>query len=365
MNAVRVGIIGASGDIGRRITPALAATLADQSRPATVVLAARRPEAIDDPAPALPARVRIERTELDLRNRDALARFACGLDLVVNAAGPSHDRAATTAAVVLQAGADYVDVGGPADTGAAHVPPVAGRTALFHAGALPGASGLLPRWMLHRHPAAQSLTVITGGRGSFTQAGAEDYLAGIEHGDAEPLAAWRDGRRVSRAAARQPRVDLDEFPDPVALFPYFDADAEEIARTSDIADATWYSAMVGDGVVDALRLAGGMGLQAGSTWLRDASVAMLAGSKPYVVILVTADTERALLHAPGEAVLAAEVAAAAAAEVLAGRVSVGVHTAARALDVERVLTTLTRRESRCTLTVGTSAQPVMMQEGVL
>lgn len=361
MNDVRIGVIGASGDIGRGIAPALARVLADDPRAATMVLAGRRPDLIPTPATGP---LRVERARLDLRARDDLARFAAGLDVVVNAAGPSHDVAEATATAVLESGADYVDVGGPADARTPRVRPVPGRTALFHAGALPGASGILPRWMLRRHPDTRTLTVVTGGRGAFTRAGAEDYLAGIEHGDVEPLAAWRGGERASGAAERRENVVLDEFPDPVALFPYLDADAEEIARTGGVTDGTWYSAMVGDGIVDALMLASGMGIAEGSAWLRDASVAVLAGRRPYVVILVTADGERAMLRAPGEAVLAAEVAAATR-EVLAGRAPTGASSAAGALDAERMLTALTGPGGSCTLTTGSALEADMMEEGAL
>lgn len=366
MNQARIGVLGASGDIGRHIVAALLRTPLDSTRPAELRLAARRPDAITRPknTPADP-RTSITTYACDVRNHDELARFAEGLDIVVNATGPSHDRALITASVVLATGADYVDVGGPADARALSSTRTGEHIALFHAGALPGASGILPRWLLSRNPSAQTLTVITGGRGSFTRAGAEDYLAGLEYGDVEPLAAWRHGRRVSQAVGRQEHVVLDGFPDPVSLFPYLDADGEAIALSAGLTEGTWYSAMVGDGVMDALMLATGMGLEAGSSWLRDASVAMSAGRRPYVVILTETETEKAVLHAPGESVLAAEIAAAATLEVLARRVPVGYASAASVVDADRVLATLAHPGAACRLVTTQDAASDLMEEGTL
>ena len=367
MNHVRVGVLGASGDIGRHIVTALLRAPLNSAWPAELRLAARRPDAITPPAntPGDIPRTRITTCACDVRDHDGLARFAEGLDIVVNATGPSHDRALATASVVLAAGADYVDVGGPADARALSSPDAGGQVALFHAGALPGASGILPRWLLNRNPSAQSLTVITGGRGAFTRAGAEDYLAGLEYGDVEPLAAWRHGRRVSQAADRQTHVVLAGFPHPVSLFPYLDADAEAIALGAGLTDGTWYSAMVGDGVMDALMLATGMGLEAGSSWLRDASVAMSAGRRSYVVILAETETEKAVLHAPGESVLAAEIAAAATLEVLAQRVPGGYASAASVLDAEQVLASLVQPGAACRLVTAQDATADLMEEGAL
>ena len=367
MNGVKIGVLGASGDIGRNIVAALLRAPDDPAGLSELRLAARRPDAITLPAGAgeAPSKTHIARSACDVRNHEDLARFADGLDVVVNATGPSHDRAVTMASAVLAMGADYVDVGGPADTRCLPVVDTRGQTALFHAGALPGASGILPRWFLRRYPDTQRLTVIAGGRGIFTRTGAEDYLAGLEHGDVEPLAVWLDGRRVSRGAHRQEHAMLDEFPDPVSLFPYLDADAEAIARDSGISDGVWYSAMVGDGIVDTLMLAPGMSLEAGRSWLHDASLAMAAGRRPYVVMLVEGESGKVMLHAPSEGVLAAEVAAAAAFEVLGGRVPAGSASAAGVLDADRVLTVLTQPGAACTLVTTQDPAADIMEEGAL
>ena len=352
MNHIGIGILGASGDIGQHIAEALLRPPVDPERATEFRLAARRPEAIQAPVGASKAasRARITTCACDVRDQDSLARLADGLDVVVDATGPSHDRALTTASTVLAAGASYVDVGGPADVRALQEASAVEQVALFHAGALPGASGILPRWLLGRNPRARTLTVFIGGRGVFTRTGAEDYLAGLTSGDVEPLAAWRDGRRVS---------------DPVSLFPYLDSDAEAIARESGLKDGTWYSAMVGQGIMDLLMLAIGMGLETGSSWLHDASVAKAAGRRPYVVLIAETETEKIMLRAPSEGVLSAEVAAAATREVLSGRVPAGRGCAAAVLDPDRVLTTLMAPETACTFVTTQDVTTDVMEEGAL
>ncbi len=367
MNHIGIGILGASGDIGQHIAEALLRTPVDPERATEFRLAARRPEAIQAPVGASKAasRARITTCACDVRDQDSLARLADGLDVVVDATGPSHDRALTTASTVLAAGASYVDVGGPADVRALQEASAVEQVALFHAGALPGASGILPRWLLGRNPRARTLTVFIGGRGVFTRTGAEDYLAGLKYGDVEPLAAWRDGRRVSQGAQRQENVIIDGFPDPVSLFPYLDSDAEAIARESGLKDGTWYSAMVGQGIMDLLMLAIGMGLETGSSWLHDASVAKAAGRRPYVVLIAETETEKIMLRAPSEGVLSAEVAAAATREVLSGRVPAGRGCAAAVLDPDRVLTTLMAPETACTFVTTQDVTTDVMEEGAL
>lgn len=363
----RIGILGASGDIGHLATAALLRIIGTSPHAGRVVLGARRPDRIRISADVQNAAPGIELTRgrIDVRDPNELAEFADGLDLVINATGPSHDRAALTASVIAGAGAHYVDIGGPADARTLTDSPETDRTVLFYAGALPGAAGILPRWLLARHQHPRTLRVITGGQDTFTRSGAEDYLAGIEHGDVEPLAAWRNGGKDTDGALRQDQVIIDGFPEPVSLFPYLDTDSETIARDNALTTATWYSAMVGDGIMDALMLATGMGARAGGAWLRDASHAMAAGRRPYVLIIAETEDEKAMLRAPSEAVLAAEVAAATAAEILSGRVARGTATTASAVQPDRMLDAITGAATSCTLATSSRSEPTIMEEGAL
>jgi hypothetical protein len=376
VNVPRIGIVGAGGDIGRRLVAALRRPNSAVHGPVHLVLAGRDPRSIPVP-PALDGTAATVLTTqgLDARDLSALARFAAPLDAVVSAIGPSHDHALRAASTVTASGAHYVDVGGPADAqdldevGVCSAPR-GDRTALLYAGALPGASGILPRALLRTElpdgtPPPRTLEVVAGGRGAFTRAGAEDYLEGLAHGDVEPLAAWRDGHRVSGVVAREDDVEREEFPEPVSLFPFLDADGIALARQYDLDEATWYSAMAGDGIADLLRLAAGMGVTEGARRLRDATTALAAGTRSYVVLAACNEHRRMLLRAPGEAALAAEVATAAVAQTLAGQVATGIAPAAAALDPERALADMTGPGSTCTVTTIDDPSEPTMQEGTL
>ncbi|STD08196.1 Saccharopine dehydrogenase [Dermatophilus congolensis] len=340
-----VGVIGASGDIGQRAVEALlrlgALTISD------LTLAGRRVENI----PAQLHGQATQRRALDVTDTAELARFATDHDVVLDVTGPAHQRALNSAAVISEHGTHVVAVGGPADARSVqnlHIPKK--TTALFYAGAIPGASGIIPRALLQQCPTARTLEVLAGGVGAFTLAGAEDYLAGLAHGDVEPMAAWREGAVRSGAATRIEQVRLAEFTDPVSLFPYCDLEGQVVAQEHHLTEATWYSVMSGEGIAEVLQVAAGMGIGAGAQRLRDASMALAAGRRVHVMMRARTEDQQLVLRAPGEAVLAGCVAAVAVNEILAGQVGAGAAIAAHALDPQRVVAALSIADQRVTVT---------------
>ncbi|MCZ4556787.1 hypothetical protein O4215_14540 [Rhodococcus maanshanensis] len=115
---------------------------------------------------------------------DDLRRWSAGCAVVINCTGLSLREE------ILSAGSHYVD---PAARDAGPEIAVADRVAVHDAGAMPGAAGLLPRYLaasLHERPAR--LAVEAGGLYRFTPASAREFL-GARHG-------WRDQAvRVNRA----------------------------------------------------------------------------------------------------------------------------------------------------------------------
>ena len=81
----RIGIIGASGAVGRVVTNVLA-----QTEGVTLVLGGRHPLPDLQAAAGERGRARIETTAVDVLDAKALDRFANGLSVVVNCAGPSY-----------------------------------------------------------------------------------------------------------------------------------------------------------------------------------------------------------------------------------------------------------------------------------
>ena len=143
----RIGIIGASGAVGRVVTDVLA-----QTEGVTLVLGGRRPPSDMQAAAGKTARARIEAIAVDVLDAKALHRFVDGLSVVVNCAGPSYVIGDRIARAALAAGADYVDPGGY-DRLARALQSLdrdvteRGLRFVFNAGLLPGISGVLPAFL--------------------------------------------------------------------------------------------------------------------------------------------------------------------------------------------------------------------------
>ncbi|WP_086821284.1 hypothetical protein [Allokutzneria sp. NRRL B-24872] len=262
---------------------------------------------------ALPGEVRAgsRSSGVDVHDDRSLAEFVAGASVVVNCVGPSHQTAARVAEAAVNAGADHVDAGG-AD---AVVDP-RGQRVVFAAGASPGLSGLLPRWLGSR---GTRLTMYCGVLDRFTTAGAEDYLNGVN----EPLAAWRNGQVKRGALTRVSDVDIPFFDEPVSAFPFMDAENEAVARSLSLVDGDWYS------VVEGKHLLRALGERKG---LCEASALDLAGRSPRVTFVAELDGRTAVLRAGSVAELTAAMTVAATKAILRGDVPCGLHRAATVLE---------------------------------
>ncbi|MFF2146202.1 saccharopine dehydrogenase NADP-binding domain-containing protein [Kitasatospora sp. NPDC058190] len=340
-----IGVIGGYGAVG-----AQAARLLDGWGAGPLRIGGRSRERAVRAAATLPAAV--EALAVDVEDDGLLAAFVRGCEVVVNCAGPSHRTAVRVARAALAAGAHHVDAGGetlPPDT--------AGRCAVFAAGALPGLSGLLPRWLAAQEfDEVHELTVYAGVLDRFTATGAEDYLHGVLGGGNDPLAAWQDGARRPGTATRRPAVTLPFFPYEVSAFPYLDAEGEQLARDLALTHGRWYTALDGDHLATALDAARALPLADAVAGLCRATALDTAGRTPYVTILAQLDgtvagraaTRTAVLRAPGIAELTGAMTAAATTAVLRGEVAAGAAYAASALDPSA---TVTRLRDACDMTI--------------
>ncbi|MFV2175674.1 saccharopine dehydrogenase NADP-binding domain-containing protein [Actinomadura sp. LOL_016] len=338
-----IGLIGASGAVGGH-----AARLLSRHGKADLRLGVRRPEAVAPIAADLPGGVEVVR--VDVTEEASLAAFARDCAVVANCAGPAQHLAEAAALTAWRAGADYVDAGGDATTAERVARGGAGgadRRAVFAAGAWPGLSGLLPRWLAAREfTAVHTLTAYIGVRDRFTATAAADYLDGVLDGASEPLAAWRQGPR-SRVLTRLIDEALPFFPEDVSAFPYLDHEGEQVARALDLTRADWYSVLPGTW---------GVALDSARTRPRGDAVADLcraadldAAGHPASTTMLTqldgevdgvARTRTGLLQGPGVSELTGAVTAVATLAVLGGAVAPGATCAATALDPPAAVTWL-------------------------
>jgi hypothetical protein len=194
MNDAPIGLLGASGSVGREVVRLL--------RPGhRLRIGGRDPQALQRLAGEPGA---VQAQPLDLNDEGALRGFVAGCRLVVNCAGPSYRVLDRVARAALAAGADYLDVGGDDllwQRLEGQVPE--GRRVLLSAGMLPGLSGLLPRYLAAGLQRIDEMRCYAGGLGALSASAAEDFLLSLDpaYGFGRARQAWCDGRAVAWSGA--------------------------------------------------------------------------------------------------------------------------------------------------------------------
>ncbi|MFJ1729957.1 saccharopine dehydrogenase NADP-binding domain-containing protein [Streptomyces sp. NPDC088254] len=316
-----------------------------------------------------------EAAAVDVDDAASLAAFVRGCDLVVHCAGPSHRTSERVTFAALMAGADMVDAGGGGRLDRVRTA-VGERTALYDAGALPGLSGLLPRWLAAEHfDSVHRLTAYAGVLDRFTETGAHDYLDGVLDGTTEPLAAWRDGARRGGALQRLNGQQLPHFAREVVTLPYLDAEGERLARDLSLTHGNWFTAVDGEHLAAALDAARSLDRADAVVALCRAAALDTAGRSPYVTLLAQLDgtragrsvTRTAILRAPGISQLTGAVTAVAALAALRGDVPRGTHRADTALDPRSAVARLRAEPGLCDVTVHDTAisELATIEEGAL
>ncbi|MFC0623428.1 hypothetical protein [Kribbella deserti] len=307
---------------------------------------------------------------VDVTDEQSLDRFIAGCELIVNCTGPSHLLSATVAKAVLRAGVDLVDAGGDETlrTSLDDEARVAGRTVMLAAGALPGLSGIVPRWLAADLGGLDHLTAYFAVADRFTKAAAEDYLDGVLGMGNEPLAAWRDGGAVPEALHRRHDVMLPYLATPVSAFPFLDDESRQVARDLDLSSGAWYSVIEGERLLAALdRARGTSRAEAVEDVCRSAALD-LAGRTGRTTFVVQgrggSRTRTAVVRGPGISVLTGAVAGLAATAVLEGNVLPGAWSAATALDPVATIDRL-RAVARCSVLPASIEDLTVVEEGVL
>jgi hypothetical protein len=300
----------------------------------------------------------VELVAIDLAHQARLDTFVRGCSIVVDCSGPASRYASRVAAAVQRAGAHLVAAGSDAEL-EARAGTTAPTSVLYAAGALPGLSGLLPRWLAASFDQVRSLTVYGGVLDRFTLAGAEDYLVGVLGDTTEPLAALRHGVIQSGVLYRRTQAQLPFFPRELTLLPYVDSECRQVAQALSLAEGSWYVAVDGQHLAVALDDARAADPRTAALGLCRASALDVAGRKPYVRFLIQLEgliqgvsaTRTALLQAPGIASLTGATAAAVTLVLQEGGLPRGVHAAAALPDPQRIVERLATLADACELTV--------------
>jgi hypothetical protein len=359
VSAGLIGLLGATGRVGTAAARALA-----PGHP--LRLGGRREGALralaGELGPAVGVRV------LDLDDDGALDAFCAGTRVVLHCAAPAFGIGDRVARAAARAGAGYVDVSGDALLHRQLQDGPAPRVGVLGAGVIPGLSALLPRWLAGRTGGITRLVGYAGGVEPCSPGVARDMLLSLSTGGpegagfGEPLAAWRGGRRVSRALRAEEDATAPLFPGRVALQPFLAAEAERLARAEGIDTLEWCNVHPGPAVRATMRRLPALDPERAVTELVRAADLDLAGRTPYHLLVLVADDpdggrHTAVLRSPDSYALTGVVAALATAAAAAGRVGPGVHYACDALDPAEVLDGVQR--------AGTSRLEVLDHDGSL
>ncbi|MEW2347132.1 saccharopine dehydrogenase NADP-binding domain-containing protein [Streptomyces sp. NPDC006684] len=354
---VTIGVLGASGAVGRAAVRALrdlgrtGLRLGGRAEePLRAVLAAE-----------LDGRGRVVPT--DMEDPAALAAFVSDCDVVLNCAGPTYRFGATAARAALAAGAHCVDVAGddPAaeELNARPLPEAARRAVVLSAGTLPGLSSLLPRLAARELDTTAALEAYCGGLEPCSPTVAADLVLSLTSGGpagaayGEALAAVRGGRRASRVLRAERDATVPGFPGRVALVPFLGEETVRLAGALGLERADCWNVHPGSRVHAVLTalpaaLAAGEEPRLLEERLSRAAAVDLAGRSPYYAMEFRltgtsggVPAERRLrLRTTSSYRLTGAVGALAADAVARGAVPPGTHFACDVLDPEEVVSGL-------------------------
>ncbi len=321
-----IGIIGGYGDVGLEAARAFL-----KLGKSNLKIGGRNPQAVSSEIRSEFSTA--EWAAVDIHNVQSLASFCQDCNLIVNCAGPSSRFSARVAQLCLEKGCHCVDAG--TDDKLATLQEQSGETVVIHAaGAIPGLSGLLPRWLGASFDKVDSLISYTGMLDEFTAAAAEDYLAGVIKAN-KPLAAWQDGECMIGVLRKQ-KAELPFFPHEVTLYPYFDKETEFVAKSLGLHDGKWYLANEGSRVaalLEEISIQFWTNPKAAVERICQASKLDAAGREKYLRFIMQLDgfihgskaTRTLVLQAEKPSAVIGSAAAAAGVAVLAGNVPAGVR----------------------------------------
>ncbi|MFB9840129.1 NAD-dependent dehydratase, partial [Actinoallomurus acaciae] len=224
-----------------------------------------------------------------------------------------------------------------------------------------------------------------GGLEPCTPTVAEDLMLSLTTGGAggaaygEPLAAWRGGRRESRAARPAEDADVPGFPGRVAIQPFLSAETERLAAELGLDRVDWFNVHPGAQVRAVLNLLPGS-LAAGADRAELTGRMMLAarldlaGRTPYYVMHFALEgsadgrpaSRRLTVRTASSYRLTAAVGALAVDALLRGGVPPGAHFACDVLDPGAVAARIEESgAARFDLSGGDTTADGLVDEGAL
>lgn len=229
---VKIGILGAYGKVGMQVLR----FLHDKNK-YLLDAAGRRPDKRKTEIKGFLKNVNW--SKVDVNKTEELEAFVKGKDVIVNCTGPSVIYSRSIAGVCQKYVSKYVDTGHvkPLDDGALKP----GSLCVYAAGACPGLSAFLCRYMTGRFQSVENLVHITVMDGVFTKNAAWDYLDGVTGEHKIPPMGMDSLYRTNYRYLKRGNTELPFLDQTVELSPYFDEEAESVVNMCQPSHASFYA----------------------------------------------------------------------------------------------------------------------------
>ncbi len=239
-----IGIIGGYGAIGRNVS-----TLLQKWGKHPLKIGGRNPQSAKQKYGASFSNVIWEK--VDVTEEESIKTFIKDCDLVINCTGPSHKISSKIAKICMEQPCHLIDSGFDSNI-RSFKSNTTDKCIVYHAGATPGYSGILPIWCASKFDVVDTITTYIGAFEKPSKTGIEDYLEGMLDETNLPRAAWRNGQLAKGVLYRAFGVALPFFERRVNTIPIFDAESEYVARVTKAKNAAWHFALDGENTIKAL-----------------------------------------------------------------------------------------------------------------
>ncbi len=320
---------------------------------------------------------------VDVHDRDSLTRFCEGCRVVLNCVGPSYLIGDIVAQAAMRANAAYVDVFGGEVLERQLLDKGIDRDGLFviGAGAFPGLSALLPRWMLGQgFDSVDRFVGYAGGREYCSWGAGADMLLSSVAGFGTPDSIWTDGRVKKISGDWSSLQSVPGFKGDVIAQPFLHCESIAFAQKYGVQEVRWFSVLPDEVIMAAVSRGCARLIESGPDILDDivgelmqtASLSM-SGHRSWYTLMVEVSgigkgerlCKRAVLKSENSYELSGIIAAEVTSHLMNGKTENGVYWAFEVVEPARAIKHVRTAASTESLTVVEVAEAVENEAGVL
>lgn len=241
-----IGIIGGYGDIGL-----YAAGILDRSLDEKLRIGGRNADKVSSEIKN--GFQAAQWVGADINCEGSMEEFIRGCRIILNCTGQRNGASIKLARIAAKRGCSYIDIA--EDEKLESVGSTAHDVKIIHgAGSIPGLSGVLPGYLAGKFDAVEGMEFYYTALGRFSAAAARDYIEGLFLDVSKSMMVWKKGKAVPyEINGGVKKLPLSKKQ--IRLFPYFDREAELVARELNLMQGQWYMGIDGEHTLKALERA--------------------------------------------------------------------------------------------------------------